>query len=445
MKPSIVIPMKKSTLRIVVPVVAALTVTCSVLGVVWWQISQSQDQLRAQLRVPGTSNSSTQTDNVFHETEPADTGDRVLLHLRQGDLLAAQGNWAQAEDEYRKSVENGGGVPALRKLAQAQLQRRNIEGAKQTIERLKSAGVRQEDLLLLEVIVALRTGELEQAKTWLGEAPESPQKHYGLALVAIIQTEHETAKAELQTVIAGWDPTLRAYARTLEEAYEEFGLFPDSRPIHLTTLLARALAQTQECELALPLLSQVLQEEPEYRDAWMVQGYCELTTERPQQAFASFMNAYEIDPEKPEIQYFLGRAALELKDWKQSAQFFSYALENGFTPEKEVRRYLARAAAELGDSDLAIRQLQALMELPDADVEVASQLVTLLIGLERNEEALTAAQKAVSRWNQEARAHDLLGWSLIELDRTQEARQALDEALRLDPLLQSAREHYGQL
>jgi len=55
---------------------------------------------------------------------------------------------------------------------------------------------------------------------------------------------------------------------------------PRVREIHLLTLVSRALAQVQECELALPLLSQVTGIQDDYRDAWIVQGFCELSSER---------------------------------------------------------------------------------------------------------------------------------------------------------------------
>ncbi|KKW37071.1 MAG: hypothetical protein UY85_C0064G0005, partial [Candidatus Peribacteria bacterium GW2011_GWB1_54_5] len=188
-----------------------------------------------------------------------DPRDQALFHLRQGDLLALRGQWAEAQEEYEKAVDANGGLPALRKLAQAQLQRRDMNGVHSTLRQLKKAGAKTEDLLLLESIVALRTGELLETRRLLQNAEDSPQKHYGLALLSIIEGNHEQAQIELQEVINGWEPVLRSNARTIMAAYQEFALFEESLNIHLITLLARALAQVQECELALPLLVQVTQ------------------------------------------------------------------------------------------------------------------------------------------------------------------------------------------
>ncbi len=433
--------MKKPPLRIIVPIIAAVLVATTVLLVISWQLHITADRLRR------SSDTATVRQQVGFSNDPvtADDGDVVLLHLRQGDLAALAGDWKAAQDEYASAVQLGGGIPALRKLAQAQMQRRDTDAVKLTIDRLRDAGARDEDLLLLRVIVALRTGELVQATSLLDDAADSPHRHYGQALLLLIQGKHLEARAEFKAVAAGWDPTLRAYARTLDAAYDEFAVFPQGQSIHQTTLLARALAQVQECELALPLLSQVVGQATDYRDAWIVQGYCELTTERLQEALASFERAYQLDPEKPEIQYFLGRAYGALDDHANAVTFLEYALENGFMPQKEVRLRLGQAALESGDASLALDQYAALLALPDAEPESVERAVTLAISLDRKEDAYVHASTAVTRWPEEAKVQELLGWAAQETGRKDEARVALTRAVDLDPTLASARERLSKL
>lgn len=433
--------------RVLIPLLAALLLAGGILSYAWWQLSTTQERLRERVRTLSEEEDAALrggTGAVLRE-DPVDAGDVVLIHLRQGDLLALQGNWAGAEKQYQASVDAGGGIPALRKLVQAQMQRREIVQVKQTIRELRRLGARSEDLLFLEVIVALRTGELTQAQQALAAAQDSPQKHYGAALLAVIQGKHDEAKKELTAVINGWDPALRAYARTLQSAYDEYALFPESREIHRTTLLARALAQVQECELALPLLSGVVKQEDDYRDAWTVQGYCELTTERTPEALSSFEKAYAIDPEKPEIQYFLGRTYMVLQQWKNASTFLQYALRNGFEPKKELRRRLAEAAEQAQDLPLALDQYRALVAEPDADLATLEKTVTLAITTDKKEDAYQFAQAAVKKWPDSGKAHELLGWSAAETGRMDEAKAELQKALTLDPSLTSARERLNGL
>jgi tetratricopeptide (TPR) repeat protein len=430
----------KKRAAIIVPVAAAAACTAVLLGFLWWQLKGAGAiGKRDDHREDAKQDSSAQT------ILPVETGDESLVRLRKGDVLALQGDWAAAAKEYAASVDAGGGLSALRKLAQAQLQRRDIDGARDTLKALRRAGARSEDLLLLEAIILLRTGEVTKARELLTEAAESPQKRYGLALLAIIEARHDDAKAELAAVNAGWEPVLRANAKTLLSAYEEFNAFPGSPDSHLTALLGRVLAQVQECELALPLLSQVTRLEDEYRDAWMVQGYCELTTERLAEAQASFERAYAIDPEKPEIQYFLARAYAARGDHGNALTFAQYAQQNGFEPKAEAMRLIAREALQSGNIPLALDQYDALTQLPEATLDSYVEFAAAAIGEGNKEDAYVKAIAATGKWPTDARAFDLLGWTAIETNRTDEAAAALDKALELDPRLKSAQERKRSL
>jgi len=165
--------------RVWIPVAAAVLVAGSLLFVLWWKLSDTAAKLKTEI-TSMIDLPSFQTEFV-DEVTPVATGDRALLHLRKGDLLALRGEWNAAQAEYETAVEAGGGIGALRKLASAQLQRRDIPAVRTTIRRLKQEGARVEDLTLLESIVHMRTGELVKARELLEQSEESPQKHYGLA------------------------------------------------------------------------------------------------------------------------------------------------------------------------------------------------------------------------------------------------------------------------
>ena len=428
--------------RIIAPVLLAAVCAGLLMAFLWWQLTQSTKILETQKFDDTALIGGGET--VVADL-PTDLGDLSLIHLRQGDLLALRGEWADAEKEYQASVKAGGGLAALRKLAQAQMQRRDMKGVRATLSKMKSSGARQEDLLLLESILHLRSGELQEARKLLEGAEDSPQKHYGLALLSIVQGNHDIAIPELEKVMNGWEPVLRSYARTIKSAYDEFSLFQDGSNIHLITLIGRALAQVQECELALPLLIQVTTNKNDYRDAWIVQGYCELITERPEEALASLEAAYNLDPQKPEIQYFLARAYNALYEYQNAITFLEYAIQNGFVPESEVRRLIAENALELGDSPLALDQYDAMTESNDATIESYNGYISAAIALGKLEEAYTKAREATERFPEEPTSFELLGDAAIALERTDEAKVALEHALELNPHLTSAKEKLAGL
>lgn len=433
--------MKRLFLRILAPIAVAGLIVAGILWLLLQELQQDTTALRQGLihtqdsgsvLIPGAT------------PELVDSGDKMLIALRQGDLYALQGDWANALSAYQQAVQLDGGIPALRKLATAQLQRRDLEGAKQTIAFLRDAGARGEDLLLLETLVRLRSNDTAGAETLLNSSADSPQKQYGIALLAIVRQDHEAARAALQQVATGYEPALRNYARTLQGAYDEFNLFPESRVIHLLTLLSRALAQVQECELALPLLNQVLLEENEYRDAWTVQGYCQLVTERTPEAMASFEKAYTLDPEKPEIQYFLGRTYEASKDYDNAVTYLQYALENGFQPKREVQLRLAEVAEKKGDIDLAYEQLRQLIATDD-NADTYHKFITLALKNQHDSDAFAAATKGIEKWPEDPVFWLQKGQALAVSNRTEEAREAFNKALTIDPTLDATREELKKL
>lgn len=425
-----------------VPAILAIAVAAIIGAFLFWQLDNARALLQ---RAPAVTESGSTVRAVTPLPAPTLHGDAALAALRRGDLLALRGEWTGAEREYQAAADAGGGLTALRKLAQAQLQRRDVGAARDTLRRLRSAGARDEDLVLLESIIHLRSGERDDARRLLENAADAPQKQYGLSLLAIVEGRHDDARGALAAVLGGWEPTLRGYAKTLLAAYEEYDLFDGSPETHRSTLVARALADVGECELALPILAGVLAQQDDYRDAWIVQGYCQLTTERPDEAKLSLERAYEIDPQKPEVQYFLARTFAKLGDHQAAITYLRYAIENGFSPVAEARRLLVAEAFAVGDAALALRELEALTDAPDAPVDAFADFVTAALSVGQKEEAYARAQAAVAKFPDSAVAHELLGWAAMETNRKDEARVELTKALDMDPSLQSARDRLDSL
>ena len=384
--------------RLLIPILAALLCAAALVAFLWWQVRRAGAEARRQ-----SGNAAVAVDRPEITLDPIDPRDEALLALRRGDLAALKGEWEQAEGEYRKAADAGGGLPALRKLAQAQLQRAQHEDLRGTVERMREAGAKEEDLLLIDAILKLRSADIAGVRE------------------------------------------LRTHAKTLQSAYDEYALYPESPNIHLVTLVARALAQVQECPLAIPLLAQVTAQQDDYRDAWILRGFCDLTTRHPDYALASFEKAYSLDPEKPETQYFLARTYAALGDHRNAVTFLQYALRNGFAPEQEVREVLAREATVLGDVALAMEQYEQLTAFSDAPLEPFKEFVILAVQTGLKDEAVAKAIEATEKWPDDARAFDVLGWAYIEAGDKQQARQSLERALAIDPNLHSAREKLSTL
>ena len=422
--------------RVYFPVILALALSAGVGGVFLWQIHSSVGIIESAFRVQGG------TTNLLKKILPGKNAvtldstvrSQALMELRQGEVFELKGEWKQAEDHYQKSADAGGGIPALRKLASIQLQRREYDPAGQTIAKLKDGNEAGDSVALLEGLLALRKGDANGAEAIFKRQATSPQSEYGLGLVALSRADHATAKKEFSLAAESSDTTIRAYAKIILAAYDEFALFPEGQDVHLLTLLARALAQVNECETALPLLNSVVTRQERYRDAWIVKGYCEFTSERLKDALTSLEQAYSLDPEKPEIQYFLARTHAALGDPQNAVTFLQYALINGFQPEKDARELLAEYAQELGNTELALEQYKILAETPDSDLTAYQRYVDLAAGSTTHAlDALSVAKESLLRWPNDAGALTLAAKSALGAGLPDDANTYVSSALKIDP------------
>ncbi len=422
--------------RVYIPVLVALVLGGSIGGLFLVQIHNSVSTIESSFQLKKNDAGFLQKLLPSKDRTPVDSANQsqALMELRQGEIFELKGEWKQAEEHYAVSVKSGGGAPALRKLASIQLQRREYDAAKSTIARLKEENRDGDDVLLLEGLLALRSGDTSGAATIFKRKPDSPQSQYGLGLVAISAGDHEGAKKQFALAAQSSDSVIRVYAKTVADAYAEFALFPNGQEIHLQTLIARALAQVNECETALPLVAGVVAAESDYRDAWIVKGYCEFTTERLPEALASLEQAYSLDPGKPEIQYFLARTHAALGDPQNAVTYLQYALTNGFEPEEDGRELLAEYAAELGNTELALEQYKILAEEKDSTVAAYKRYIDLASTSTNHVlDALSLAKAALVRWPDDVTALTLAAEASLAAGLPEDANKFIAQALRIDP------------
>lgn len=426
--------------RIYVPLLLAAALGIAVGGLFLWQIH------RSVATIEGSFNSGNNTSFLQkilpgspRTTPNSAMQSQALMELRQGEIFELKGEWKRAEDKYAESVNSGGGTPALKKLASIQLQRREYEGASKTIDALKQENKDSDDVMLLEGILALRKGDVPTAISIFNRKPDSPQSMYGLALTSIVKAEHDKAKLHLAKAGESADPAIRGIAAVILEAYNEFALFPEGRAEHLATLLARSLAQVNECEAALALTNPVVAAEPRYRDAWIVKGFCEFTTERTRDALTSLEQAYSLDPEKPEIQYFLARTHSALGDPQNAVTFLQYSIINGFQPERDARELLADYALELGNTALALEQYKLIANGKDGDLDAYKRYVDLAVGSANHGlDALALAKEALLKYPDDAAALTMAAKAALAAGLPADAQKYIEAALKIDPKYKDA-------
>lgn len=370
--------------------------------------------------------------------------------------LALRSSLQEGEEEGASA--SSGDTRILRRIFDIALLLGDQSKAESMLGLLSFRGMGEDVLDVLRGLLLLRSGDRNGARTLFQKKPENPEHAYGLVLLSLLEGTHDDAKEFLGVMQQSADPVLQREAAVIQGAYDEFALFEEGKETHLKTLLARSLADIQQCPSAAILLGEVTEEDPDYRDAWIVDGYCKLQLQDPVAALASFEKAYALDPEKAETQYFLGLSHERSGAATEAEKFFGYALQNGFQPELPLREKLAQLALRKGDYRKAEEQYRAALALSEGRREGVLDgsglerakfhhaLVTVL--LERLHD-LPAADEAALQARDELGdipiVLDLLGFVALAKGDVNQAAMFLNVAVEQDSAFAPAWYHKGLL
>jgi tetratricopeptide (TPR) repeat protein len=188
--------------------------------------------------------------------------------------------------------------------------------------------------------------------------------------------------------------------------------------------------------LALAKIGPVLEDDADYRDAWLLTGYAQFAQKNFELAKQSWETAFALDSGKPETQYFLGLVNFELDDLAEAEKFFLLARENRM-PTTELSGKLAetylqqgkyRAAADLLAEEIAKNRTTTLADF-------VKPISLYLDKLQDGRNAWNLANLAKQRFPEEAFAHNLAGWVSLSNGYLPEARSQLEKSIELNPRL----------
>ncbi len=418
----------------ILPVLAAVAVAALIVGGGFWLARRGEEEQRtppevlSALPLPPLSESITSSQLI-----------------ERGDAAFAGWQLRRARDAYERAWRGEGDQRAVRRLLSVLLLLGEFDAAEELLQQLMRASLPRHAIVPLQGLLALQRGNLDVALGHFRDQGESPEGAYGMALVALLREDHDLARVHFQRSLEiAFDPLLRADVERLLSAYDEFDLFEDGKRTHLLTLLARALSGNQECRLARELLGRVVVEDPLYRDAWIIAGYCALALELPDEAVRSFEEALALDPVKAETQYFLAMAYASRGDLERAYAQMRFAIVNHVQPETDARLRLAEYAERLGRYGEALDQYEQVLEIGGGQLRLFVAPVRLaIVQMRRPDLAEGIARRAIASSPDAALALDLLGWALLASGRLQEAAVVLERAVNRDGELPSAWYHLG--
>lgn len=293
-------------------------------------------------------------------------------------------------------------------------------------------------------------GEREIAKAkdiFSSVTAETQESKYYQAITAAYFGDYDKSKKLLNGVISlNNNDILSKKANNFLNAFNEYNFNTEGTPIHLKTLLARSYNQTGEYQIAIPLLFDVIKEKKDYRDAWILLGYAYLNINKYQDAIDALEEAKKLDPQNNQTLFFLGLSYYSMNDYKQAVTYLEQAKSNGYEPKIQVDQKLAEVYLLLNQYQKSASYYEEAISFNDEDVNYYVRPIWIYIEkMNQPEKALALAQQAINKHSKEAMSYNLMGWTLLNNQKIDEAESNLKKAMALNPNLDATYLNYGLL
>lgn len=209
-------------------------------------------------------------------------------------------------------------------------------------------------------------------------------------------------------------------------------------------LYSQGLAQLSrdDYQRALPFFERAVEADPNYAEAWYQAGYCFGALGRHTEALRASRQAAKLRPEWSATYINIGVSSYALGSYKDAADAYRQALrieEN----DAETRFLLGTALGKLNRTDEEILEYRRTLTLKPDHSQAIEKLGLALFKVKRYGEAATMFEQLRS-YKPDARTYNYLGESLLEINKTDEALDALNTALGYDSEFAKARFNLGR-
>ena len=214
--------------------------------------------------------------------------------------------------------------------------------------------------------------------------------------------------------------------------YEEFENLHEGKNAHLFAKLSKVLAENNEAILAKEFADAAIKEDIGYIDGWILRGYAQFLAQDFENALNDFRHAYELDPIRPEIHYFLALALYEQKNYSEAALFFEKSLEYDFKFSEEVRWKLVEIFARQKKFDRVLTLYEELLEYDSKPEKFVAAVHTAVDLVKKPEIALKFTKILLSKNENDVFAMNIHAWALIANKNFLEAENILNKAKELE-------------
>jgi tetratricopeptide (TPR) repeat protein len=218
---------------------------------------------------------------------------------------------------------------------------------------------------------------------------------------------------------------------TSNDSEKQSGPDPKQR-IAIANLLYEALVEmeNEQYQEAVPVLQQVLEQEPNTPIAFLQLGRAYIALKEYQKAVPPLRSLVEKKPDDAFARYEFGCALVKTGNWAEAAPHFEAAVSQ-MTGSAMMHFYLALVYQRTSRMPEATKEFQSALRLDSNNFPANLLLGRLLVTQQRSTEALPFLRKAAKLRPDSIDAHRLLADAYTQLGQEPKARREYAEAQRI--------------
>jgi tetratricopeptide (TPR) repeat protein len=363
-------------------------------------------------------------------------------YINKGDDHFSNSDFASAIAYYLKAYEiSPSSREVLNRLGEAYLKNNQAVEAKSFFQ---ASG---NQLGLARAHLNLR--EVESARAVIDKLNQGlAETQYYQGIIAIIDNDFEKAEnifTEIDTSTQK-NSTLSTKIQHFLDNFETFSYYKETDQIFLQLMLAKSLTINGEYQSAIPILFKVIDKKNNYRDSWIVLGYCYLNVNEALSAIDAFKQAEALDPEKSTTLFFLGLAYFANNEVQQAISYLEAADDAGYEPKDQIN-------LKLGDLYLiqenyrkaAVKYEKVLVQNP-SNLDIFVRAVWINVDkINEVDTAVKLAGKALQSHPDSPMSYNLAGWAYTVKEDYPRAERYLNMAMELDPNFDAVNLNFGLL
>jgi choline-sulfatase len=208
---------------------------------------------------------------------------------------------------------------------------------------------------------------------------------------------------------------------------------PDPKQkIAIANLFYQALIQTEKAnyEEAVPILEEVLKQEPHTMSAYLQLGRAYVALKEYQKAIAPLQHVVEATPDNSLARYELGCALVKTGQWNEAAPQFEAAVSQ-MNSSAMMHFYLALVYQQTSRNEEALAEFKDALRWDPKNFPANLLLGRMYIKQQKAADALPLLQKAATLRPDAIDPHRLLADAYTQLGREENASRELSEAERI--------------